>query len=183
MRTCKGGIAFAMNDHQQKPKAVKKRLYRLILGATLPVLVGAAGVWLLFSGGWHSPHVTNQHITLYSIFRDIFYAIAFYLLISAVGFILVGIQSVIYSMLMEFVVNPRIKCDYVAILIGGFLGAASGLFIQLLVFVSSVLDANPSRPTLDYADVDVFFAILGFMVGLIVSRILRRNYVRYAKGE
>jgi len=83
-----------------------------------------------------------------------------------------GIQSLVYPFLMECIVNPKTRNDYIAILAGGFLGALSGIFINF-VFMET------TRKLYD----GIFLTFLGFVVGVIVSWILRKHYVKYENGE
>jgi hypothetical protein len=67
--------------------------------------------------------------------------------------IFIGIQSIVYSLLMEFVVNPYIKNRFMAVLASVSLGTLSG----------TVLNIDS-------------FALIGAAVGLIVGIILRSMY-------
>ena len=94
-------------------------------------------------------------------------------LILPFSIILVGIQSIFYSIVMEYSINPESKSDREVILKGGILGALSGIIgIAMLLREEKV-------PMMD----TIYFAIIGFITGVVSSWILRRNYVKHAKGD
>jgi energy-converting hydrogenase Eha subunit B len=80
------------------------------------------------------------------------------------GYIVTGIQSLISALLMEFVINPRIADNGSAVLLGGLLGALSGLSL-LLAF-----DPANTRMTILIA--------AGFVIGLIVGALSRWHFQR-----
>ncbi len=74
--------------------------------------------------------------------------------------VLGGVQSIIYSFLMEMQVNPKIKSNILVIIISSFLGALSTLLSGL---------ATQSF---------LLFSIIGAVVGILVGIILRAMYVK-----
>ena len=83
-----------------------------------------------------------------------------FLLFLAFGYLFVGIQSVIYSTLMEYYVNPKISNDVLVIIISGVLGALSGAVV------------------LGSAG-----AVLGVVPGFVTGIYLRRSFVKAANNE
>ena len=78
-----------------------------------------------------------------------------YIGILVFAYMFVGIQSVIYSMIMEFWINPKIKSSLAVVGISALLGAFSGVFVF-----------------------GYFLAIIGSLTGLIMGIYLRYSYVR-----
>ena len=164
-----------MTGHPQKPWAVKKRIYRLMLGILLPHIIGSSlfGFYGLIS---YSLKDVMRESGMSAIFRSLkIVLINLPVIIALIPFsiILVGIQSIFYSIVMEYAINPESKNDHEAILKGGILGALSGIIgIAMLLREEKV-------PMMDA----IYFAIIGFITGVVSSWILRRNYVKYAKRD
>ena len=73
------------------------------------------------------------------------------------GYAFVGVQSVIYAFLMEYVVNVRARSDVAAATIGGVIGAVSAL------------------PSAGFLSAPVAGGV-GLLVGLLVTLLLRSMY-------
>ena len=116
----------------------KGRIKRLLMGALAPPLVGAF-LFMVYLGeyGQGMPRVINDLTAVLFL-----------------GYLLGGIQSFVYSLLMEFLINPKAKTDTIAIFISAVIGAASGL----------VIDQSPE------------LAAAGFLVGGFMGYILRNSY-------
>ena len=75
------------------------------------------------------------------------------------GYLLAGIQCFVYSLLMEFLINPKAKTDAIAIFVSAVIGVASGLVI----------------------DQSLELAATGFLVGGVMGYILRSSYKKLAR--
>jgi len=133
--------------------SIKSDTKRLLTGFFLPILLGSTGLciasFIEFKGaisselnGWFKQAIIEAFIPA------LIYAVA-----------LGGIQTTIYSFLMEKLINPKIKSHLLVIIISAILGAISTL---LSGFV-----------TQHY----VFFSITGAVIGIIVGAILRKMYI------
>ena len=71
------------------------------------------------------------------------------------AYLYAGIQSVIYSIAMEFVVNPRVESNFIAVGVSGILGALSGVFIW-----------------------GWFIAVIGLLSGLVSGLYIRNSYIK-----
>jgi len=82
---------------------------------------------------------------------------------SLYGYLLVGVQSLLYAFIMEHVINRRLGSDVVAVALSALLGALAGATMLLI-----------------FRGWDSWFAVawfmLGAIVGLVVGYILRRMY-------
>jgi len=70
------------------------------------------------------------------------------------GSFFIGIQSLAYTIVMEFIVRPKVRLRYPYLTVSCMLGAASGLVVDV------IFDNRP------------FFVIFGTMVGLLTGLIL-----------
>lgn len=113
---------------------------RLALGIILPVLVANCYFILeavLFSSSEYFPSLPDI------------------LGLLGLGYILFGIQSIIYSLLMEFIINPKIKASWLAVVLSGALGALSAIPLT------------------------IYFIPMGILSGIIVGTLLRIIYVKH----
>lgn len=126
-------------------------LIRLLIGILLP---GPLGMLLLslFMYITDIAQGVNESIDILTLVYGMF-------LFSLLSYVFVGIQSIVYSCLMEFIINRFVKNDAAAVGISTLLGALSGLIIG------------------------GFGAVIGAMVGLIVGAILRSNYRKVMAHE
>lgn len=70
------------------------------------------------------------------------------------GSFFIGIQSLVYTIVMEFIARPKVRFRYAYLTVSCMLGAASGLVVDV------IFDSRP------------FFVIFGTMVGLLTGSIL-----------
>ena len=113
---------------------------RLLIGLLLPVLL----VLIL--------------LNIIMLFIDHEKAAGFLLLSTLYGFLLMGVPSLIYTLLMEYVINRRLDNDYWVWLSGAFIGAVSGMF-----FLKLTLEFNA-------------FVLFGALSGGVCAYILRRHF-------
>lgn len=69
------------------------------------------------------------------------------------AYFLTGIQSIIYSLLMEFLINPKIKNNFAVVILSSALGGLSGIILL--------------KPGL----------VVGALTGMLTGIILRRMYL------
>ena len=77
-----------------------------------------------------------------------------FVLFLVAGFFFIGLQSLVYTTVMEFIVRPRVRPRNAYLLVSCLLGAASGLVVDV------IFDDPP------------FFVIFGTIVGLLTGLIL-----------
>ncbi len=70
------------------------------------------------------------------------------------GSFFIGFQSLVYTIVMEFIIRPKVRLRYAYLTVSCMLGAASGLVVDV------VFDGRP------------IFVIFGMMVGLLTGLIL-----------
>lgn len=101
----------------------RSRIKRLLLGVFLPAIIGA----LIFVIEDFFRSIVNDKplVNYFEIFP--------FILLFAYMF--VGIQSVIYSLIMEFLVNNRIKNNIVVVLLSTVLGILSGIIFLRTEFI------------------------------------------------
>jgi hypothetical protein len=126
------------------------RALRIIMGIFLPAIVGTLlfGMTVAFSN-WDGDLIESVFALLGSIIIFFIPAMLF-----------VGIQSIIYAFLMEFMVNTFVKNDVIAVVISVLLGLLSAL-----VFGSGAM------------------MMVGAVVGLIVGIMLRVMYLNTIGDE
>ena len=129
---------------------VQHRFPRLITGAFLPAVVFAFITTVLISLGIRLPLVP-----------DAFGSLPGFIGLILSGWVLAGVQSLIYSVVMEFCVNPRVENRYLVTSI-------SGLFISII--------------TWSVFPVGFPFVLLGIgcMAGCVVGYFLRDMYKYYS---
>lgn len=77
-----------------------------------------------------------------------------FVLFLVAGSFFIGIQSLVYTIVMEFIVRLKVRLRNAYLLVSCMLGAASGLVVDL------IFDSRP------------FFVVFGTMVGLLTGLIL-----------
>ena len=118
----------------------KGRKARIVLGILLPPLFGV----IVFLVPTTVDCVTQDQ-------NELACGMPRFLVISA--YLLMGLPSIIYSLVMEFVVNSKISSYKICILVSSFLGVAAGMVTGKL-----------------------FLVVVGAIVGLLTGMILRKNY-------
>lgn len=117
---------------------------RMAVGVFMPAIIGTSLLFLLMS------FVTQPQSSMpSSLYADGFKGMLVF------AYMFVGIQSIIYSMIMEFWINPKIKSSFIVVGISAALGTLSGVVIF-----------------------GYFLAIIGFLTGLIVGLYLRYSYAK-----
>ena len=137
-----------MNKLTAPRKLSKPRLIRLLGGILLPPLLGALLIFvpvILFN----MIATTSTGKNWQDIVSGIFIAILF-------AYIFAGLQSLVASLLMEFVVNPKARRDGLAVSAGGFFG-----LLSVLPLASGLV-----------------FLPVGLIVGLLVGWWLRKSHNR-----
>ena len=98
---------------------MKGRYIRLLIGTLMPAVVGVLLFFILLLTK-ESPKATDaSYITAIQVF---FFMLLF-------GYIFVGIQSLLYSVAMEFYINPKVNDQASAIAISTAIGALCGLIL------------------------------------------------------
>jgi len=77
-----------------------------------------------------------------------------FVLFLVAGSFFIGIQSLVYTIVMEFIVRPKVRLRNAYLLVSCMLGAASGLVVDV------IFDNRP------------FFIIFGAIIGLLTGLIL-----------
>ena len=129
---------------------VQHRFPRLTTGVFLPAVIFAFIATVLISFGIRLPLIPGS-----------FGSLPGFISLILGGWILAGVQSLIYSVVMEFFVNPRVENRYLATSI-------SGLFISII--------------TWSVFPVGFPFVLLGIgcIAGCIVGYLLRDMYKYYS---
>lgn len=118
---------------------------RFLLGVILPPIIAA------FMFTFHEKFL-NTGLQAKGNFFQVF------LISSAFAFILCGVQCTLYSYLMEFQINRKIKDHSIAVLISAGLGLVCGFPVGILV-------------------------VIGPLTGLLTGGILRAMYIREKKAN
>lgn len=141
-----------------------KRVIRLAAGLLLPGFLGAL-LWIAITS--INALIAGDRITDSGFFP-------FLLFMSMMAYFFVGIQSLIYSILMEYLINRNVNNNILAVFFSVILGFLLGpiLFIILAFFTSGY-----SIPAGEIGIV-TFLSITGAVVGLIVGIILRWLYIK-----
>jgi hypothetical protein len=117
---------------------------RLLIGAILPLSLGSEIVAVMAMVSEAKGNITLDMLPAMLVGGMMFFPFAL---------IIMGIQSLVYSLLMEFVVNPFIETKFVVYLASIFLGVMSGC-------------------TLDCG----YFALVGAGAGLLSGVVLKLIY-------
>ncbi len=99
------------------------RYYRITIGVLLPPLLGfiPVGMYLAIDKALES-----SSIDMFSVF-----IVAGGILMVLIGsYLFVGVQSIVYSLVMEFLVAPKVRSKKLAIFLSGAMGFLSGLLIS-----------------------------------------------------
>lgn len=135
-------------------EVISKRIYRLLIGILLPYPVGIV-----------------LDITLGAIMTANLSALTgFPLLIPAfiIGYRFIGLQLILYSVLMEFLVWRIFGVNYKAILVSALLGALCGL---------SLLFVPIDRIKFQAGELIIEGFITGIICGLVLYRLKREKIV------
>jgi len=145
------------------------RIARLLFGALLPA---PFGVVLITAPALLMNLLQGAAFDAY-VFRGI-------TAVMLMAYGLIGIQSILFSLLMEFVVNPRSSNTRRAVNGAALIGGASGAVPVLFGFILNpgLLDsiAHALLALLSAA----LAAFLGAVVGRVMGRVLRGMYVAHA---
>jgi len=90
------------------------------------------------------------------------------------GFLTVGLQSIIYSLLMEFYVRKRVANDWMAIKISALFGALAS---SPLILMGLTTETANIVPFLDGVWTLIYGAFIGAVVGWGLRRIEPREHV------
>ena len=129
---------------------VKNRFPRLAAGAVIPVTLFAGIAVVLTAIGFSLPYIPTAFGSIPGLIG---------LIIS--GWVYAGIQCIIYSVLMEFVINPQVNNEKLVISISGLL---------ILITTWSVFPRSFPLTLL----------VIGFIVGCVVGNWLRDMYKYYS---
>ena len=115
------------------------RIFRILTGFLIPPILGVVllYVFLLLLSGSTS---------------DTSFAYGVLLLGIPLSFLVVGVQALIFTLVMEYVINPNIQNNWQAIGMAVLLGAISGVFLSWLL------------------------CVLGMVVGLLLGWYLRYHF-------
>ena len=166
-------------------KTSKKLLY---LGFILPSLVVSLIflVIILFStiSEIHSgEHVVTQYIFSITVLEAIWFIITSSIGMYLVILLLCGIQSIIYSFLMNYIIFPKVKSHFRIVLISGVLGGVSATLPVLSLYFYSALYGTGDYPNL-YTEVLKFGPLFGFgfVIGLFSGYFLLKAYKSQEKA-
>lgn len=141
-----GGVIIVMANFLVTAKG------RILLGIVLPPLIGA----LLFAVP-AATRVSYNEFTTYFIFT-----------IFLLAYLVMIIPSVLYSLVMEYQVNRRVRSDFIAIALSTLLGLIAGsVFLRLELLSPGVL-------------LMVICAIAGAVVGIILRRCFNKDIANKA---
>jgi len=125
---------------------------RLLTGVLLPIVLGSIGITTWSFAGFNGD-VSSEFIGLFKqIILEAFIPVLIY------AGVLVGVQSIIYSFLMEKIINPKVRSNILVVFYSIILG-----------LISTVLSGFVTQKL-------VVFSITGAVVGFIVGIILRKMY-------
>jgi len=149
----------------------KGRAKRIILGALLPPIVGLflLAIWgVVLNYFIDSKDIIlrfdHELPILLSILKSAVAYIGAILILALFASFVSGIQSIVISFLMEYIINPKIENNLIVLLIYGLLGVISGVIVDQLIGETSLI-------------------VIGGVTGIIVGKILRDNYNRSPEIE
>ena len=148
------------------------RTKRLVLGILLPLIIASflLTTWAVaqsyFIDGKNILRFDRELPILLGILKSAAGFIGVVLLFALYATFASGIQSILISFLMEYVINPKIENNLAVLFICGSLGLISGVFIYYVFPFGKI-----------------WFIPLGGVTGIIVGKILRDNYNRSPEIE
>jgi len=126
---------------------MNKKFLRLLIGALLPAPIGliVIGLFLAVIGesSWLFNIIEHKNLTMFCY-------------IIAAGYLLLGIPSILYLLIMEFLVNSNFEENNIVVGVSFVLGGMAG----------ATLPADKR-----------FLVFLGVFVGILMGIILRKMYV------
>ena len=146
------------------------RTKRIILGCLLPLFFGS---FLFVTWGVaQSYFIEGKDILRFGhdpsivlgILKGIVACIGSILILTLFAAFASGIQSIVTSFLIEYVINPKIENNLIALFICGSLGLVSGILADWIINERSLIP-------------------IGGLTGVIVGKILRRDYNRSPETE
>jgi len=141
--------------HAQPVK--RNRLARILMGVFFPVLIQTV-LLLIYT-------VIDSGVNAFRGFEHVAKLVLFYIVY---GYVITGLQSLVYALLMEFIVNANIENHISTILASGLLGLLSGLSVILILTGGNFTDIEG-------------WLLMSTVTGLFMGIILRRNYHRSRK--
>lgn len=118
---------------------------RLIIGLVLPVIVAA--LMMTISGALYERNV--------DVLETVVMIVTF-------GFFFMFFPSLIFTFIMEFLANRRLKQHWQVLMVGAVLG----LFSSLILWNGTLNDLN-------------FFQVVGPVAGFVCAWVLRRHYKKH----
>ncbi len=141
---------FRVSDVDKRMSKIRNRASRLVTGALVPAFIFAVFTVVITATGFSLPHIPAA-----------FGSIPGFLGLILAGWIFGGVQCMLYSALMGFIINPKVHNERFSILI-------SGLFLSMIIWSAFPIGFPVS------------LLVIGFAVGCIVGYILRDMYKYYA---
>jgi hypothetical protein len=126
----------------------RNKIKRLIIGSAFPPLIGSL---LLMSVGLYNTVINKENFSFIEYSKS-------FLVLLLFAYLTIGLQSILYSFIMEFVINKRInnsKIYYLSSAVAGFILGMSLMHIT--------------------------WGIIGLITSMILSVILRNNYLKSEK--
>ncbi|MCU4387942.1 MULTISPECIES: hypothetical protein [Acinetobacter] len=166
-------------------KVSKKLLY---LGFILPSLVVSLIFLVIILFSTISEIYSGEHVITRYIFSITVLEAIWFIITSAIGmylFILLfcGIQSIIYSFLMNYIIFPKVKSHFRIVLISGVLGGLSTTLPVLSLYFYSALFGMGDYPNL-YTEILMLSPLFGFgfVIGLFSGYLLLKAYKSQEKA-
>lgn len=166
-------------------KTSKKLLY---LGFILPSLVVSLIFLVIILFSTISEIYSGEHVITRYIFSITVLEAIWFIITSAIGmylFILLfcGIQSIIYSFLMNYIIFSKVKSHFRIVLISGVLGGLSTTLPVLSLYFYSALFGMGDYPNL-YTEILMLSPLFsfGFVIGLFSGYFLLKAYKSQEKA-
>ena len=146
------------------------RTKRLVLGILLPLILGSVFffTWGVVENIFFDGKVIIRFDHELPIFLGVLKSVAHYfggiLATTIYAAWICGVQSVLISLLMEYVINPKIENNLIVLFICGFLGLINGALFGIILGKISLI-------------------VVGGITGVVVGKILRDNYNRSSEIE
>ncbi|MCH7308405.1 hypothetical protein MMO38_09680 [Acinetobacter sp. NIPH 1852] len=168
-------------------KTSKKLLY---LGFILPSLVVSLIFLVIILFSTISEIYSGEHVITRYIFSITVLEAIWFIITSAIGmylFILLfcGIQSIIYSFLMNYIIFPKVKSHFRIVLISGVLGGLSTtLPVLFLCFYSALYGTSDSSNIYNNEILIMLGPVFGFgfVIGLFSGYFLLKAYKSQEKA-